>query len=152
MISRSRFGSIAVISTALLVLIAAGLTARHYLQAPSGTLLTSEPCELQNSPCIASGSGQQVLFAIDSPLSNHNDLQLRVELSGMEADSVAVSFDGVEMYMGYNRVVLTRGDDGGYHAKTPLPVCVTGAMAWRATVEVTHDAVQTRAAFLFTTP
>ncbi len=147
-----KIGTMLWVGVALLALAAAGLAARSYLQQPpAGAVLSSDACALPQQPCLAKGAGQQILFAIDSPLSSHSDLRLRVELSGLEANSVTVNFDGADMYMGYNRVLLTRGDDGIFRATTPLPVCVTGEMRWRATVLVTQKTTQTRADFLFTT-
>jgi hypothetical protein len=49
---------------------------------------------------------------------------------------VEVDFSGETMNMGYNRSELTSSGPGHYTGEASLPVCVSGTMAWVATVIV----------------
>jgi len=58
-------------------------------------------------------------------------------LTFLEPDKVEVDFAGTAMNMGFNRPQLKRLASGRYEGQTTLPVCVSGAMEWQATVIVT---------------
>lgn len=63
-------------------------------------------------------------------------LKLSVQVKGMEVSSVEVDFEGLEMYMGFNRPKLTAQGDGRFVGETRIPVCVRDAMEWEAKVLV----------------
>lgn len=95
-------------------------------------------CDLQQNPCEASLPGGGTLrFAISPrPIPMVAPLALEVALRGREASKVEVDFTGVSMNMGLNRPQLQAAGDGRYTGQGTLPVCVTGAMDWQATVLV----------------
>jgi hypothetical protein len=70
------------------------------------------------------------------PIPFLQTLRVEVTVSGVEARKVEVDFAGETMNMGYNRGELfaTRGNT--YAGEAALPVCVSGSMAWVATVIV----------------
>jgi hypothetical protein len=76
-------------------------------------------------------------------------LQLEVKLAGIEAAKVEVDFAGVDMNMGYNRPELAATGPGRYASEAMLPVCVTGKMAWQATVIVEAGRQRIAAPFRF---
>lgn len=93
-------------------------------------------CDLQQGPCAADlpGGGKVRLSITPRPIPMVAPLQVEVEVSGREADKVAVDFAGVDMNMGLNRPELTAQGSGRFTGQGSLPVCVTGSMDWRATV------------------
>ncbi len=82
------------------------------------------------------------------PIPLVKPLQVTVTLSGIDGDRVEVDFDGSEMKMGYNRPVL-ENSGGRFVGQTTLPVCITGAMKWTATVLVTAENRRIAAPFHF---
>ena len=61
-------------------------------------------------------------------------LTLSVEVKGLEVRSVEVDFEGMEMYMGFNRPRLKAEGNGRFLGETRIPVCVRDAMEWEAKV------------------
>ena len=108
--------------------------------APRATLELphAADCDLNRGPCsTALPSGGSIELAIEPrPVPVLEPLALRVRLRGVEADAVEVDFSGVGMNMGYNRPRLARAGPDEFTGSGTLPVCVTGAMAWDATVLV----------------
>lgn len=93
-------------------------------------------CDLQRGPCSAAlPNGGSLKFSISPrPIPLVSPLALEVDLAGVEADSVAVDFSGVDMDMGMNRPAMSPRGGGRYTGEGSLPVCVTGSMQWQATV------------------
>lgn len=95
-------------------------------------------CDLHRTPCGAAlPGGGSLLFSITPrPIPMVAPLQLEVAVSGLDATRVEVDFTGVNMNMGLNRPELKPLGDGRFGGQGSLPVCVTGAMDWQATVLV----------------
>ncbi|MCM8599184.1 MAG: hypothetical protein NFW04_11090 [Candidatus Accumulibacter sp.] len=96
-------------------------------------------CDIGRQACVATlPDGGQVEFSIEPrPIPVLKPLQLRATFRGTIASRVEVDFTGSDMRMGYNRPQLVRQDDGRQFAgQTSLPVCITGEMAWDATLLV----------------
>lgn len=55
-----------------------------------------------------------------------------IAVTGSSAQSARIDFQGVEMDMGFNQATLRREADGTLAGQAMLPVCVSGAMRWRA--------------------
>ncbi len=98
-------------------------------------------CDLRASPCVAEfPGGGSIRFSIEPrsiPLVE--TLQLAVEAQGLEMQAVEVDFSGVDMNMGFNRVLLSpgQGETAAIAAgQGILPVCVRNRMAWEAKVMV----------------
>ena len=96
-------------------------------------------CDLHKQACGATlPDGARLVLSIDPrPIPMVKPLNLEVKLSGMAPDKIEVDFAGVAMNMGYNRPQLAPAGAGRYTGSASLPVCITGSMAWQATVLVT---------------
>ena len=79
------------------------------------------------------------MIQVDLPGAELKSLQtfpVRVRLKGIQARQVTVDFQGVDMYMGYNRITLERQPDGIYTGAAELVACATGRMQWQAEVVI----------------
>lgn len=97
-----------------------------------------EDCRLDQQACAANlpGGGRLVIGIDPRPIPTTRPLRIEVAVSGLDTAGVEVDFAGVGMNMGYNRPRLEALGDGRYAGQATLPVCVTGTMAWRATVRI----------------
>jgi hypothetical protein len=119
--------------------------------------LTVEPaaaCDLHKQACHADipGGGRIELSLTPHPIPVVKPLQVSATLSGITADSVEIDFAGVDMNMGLNRKTLVAAGDGRYTAEAMIPVCMTGRMAWRATLVVETGRQRIAVPFLFEAP
>jgi hypothetical protein len=113
---------------------------------------TVEPgCDLHKRACTATlpDGGRIELSIAPRPIPMVTPLQLEVKLAGIEAAKVEVDFAGVDMNMGYNRPELAATGPGRFASEAMLPVCVTGKMAWQATVIVEAGRQRIAAPFRF---
>ncbi len=116
---------------------------------------TVEPgCDLHKRACAATvaGGGRIELSIAPRPIPMVMPLQVEVKTSGLEAAKVEVDFAGVDMNMGYNRPELAPVNGAGpgrFASEAMLPVCVTGKMAWQATVIVESGRQRIAAPFRF---
>ncbi|MDP2795800.1 MAG: hypothetical protein Q8O25_17225 [Sulfurisoma sp.] len=113
---------------------------------------TVEPgCDLHKRACAARlpDGGRIELSIVPRPIPTIAPLQVEVKTSGMEAGKVEIDFAGVDMNMGYNRPELAAAGPGVFRAEALLPVCVTGKMAWAATVIVETGRNRIAAPFRF---
>jgi len=100
---------------------------------------TMEPgCDLHRRACVARlpDGGRIELSITPRPIPMLEALQVEVKITGLDADKVEVDLAGVDMNMGFNRPELTATGAGVFRGEAALPVCVTGKMAWAATVIV----------------
>jgi hypothetical protein len=97
-----------------------------------------EDCRLDQQACAADlpGGGRLVISIDPRPIPTTQPLRIEVAVSGLEPAGVEVDFSGVGMNMGYNRPRLEALGAGRYAGQATLPVCVTGTMAWHATVRI----------------
>ncbi len=109
------------------------------LQPKSDVAIPMSTCNLNLQSCAANlPGGGSIEFSIEPrPIPVVRPLALRVAFKGIEPEKVEVDFAGTAMNMGFNRPQLKRAASGGYEGQTTLPVCVSGAMEWQATVIVT---------------
>lgn len=123
-------------------LVAIGVLGHHYsplLLPPQDLSAAPDPgCDLHRWACPAPlpGGGRIELSITPRPIPYLHTLRVEVTVQGVEARKVEVDFAGETMNMGFNRVALTAAADGRQHGEAALPVCVSGAMAWVATVIV----------------
>jgi len=123
----------------LALVVVLGYKLSPLLLPPSDVAAEPGPgCDLHAGSCQASlPGGGTVTFAISPrPIPMVAPLQLEVSVTGKEAGKVEVDFAGVDMNMGLNRPQLEALGGGRYRGQGTLPVCVSGAMDWRATVLV----------------
>jgi hypothetical protein len=93
-------------------------------------------CDLRQGPCVSPmpGSGA-ISFGIEPlTLPAAQPLRLGVVAEGVAAEEVAVDFSGVDMNMGFNRVLLQQVQPGRFEGRGMLPVCVRNRMTWEARV------------------
>ncbi len=93
-------------------------------------------CNLQRQACaVKLPSGGSVELAMATrPIPMVKPFEVQVTASGFAPGRVEVDFAGIEMNMGLNRPELAAGGDGRFVGQVTLPVCITGAMDWQATV------------------
>ena len=93
-------------------------------------------CNLQRQACaVKLPSGGSVELAMATrPIPMVKPFEVQVTASGFAPGRVEVDFAGIEMNMGLNRPELATRGDGRFAGQVTLPVCITGAMDWQATV------------------
>lgn len=108
-------------------------------------------CDLHAGSCGAAlpGGGRLSFSLAPRPIPVTAPLEVRVDIEGAAAETVAVDFAGVSMNMGFNRPALTRTGPGRFTGQATLPVCVTGRMTWQATVLVEADRTRIAVPFRF---
>lgn len=93
-------------------------------------------CNLQRQACaVKLSSGGSVELSMGTrPIPMVKPFEVRVMASGIAPGRVEVDFAGIDMNMGLNRPELAARGDGRFAGQVTLPVCITGAMDWQATV------------------
>lgn len=126
--------------TILVVLLGIGVAGYWYspLLLPKADIAaTPMPgCNLNETPCSAQlPDGARIELSLEPrPIPLVQPLRLAVRSEGLAADKVEIDFAGINMNMGYLRPQLNALGNNRFEGETALPVCVTGAMAWQATV------------------
>ena len=112
--------------------------------------LPAVSCNPGIRPCFSTlPDGARLDFSIKPhPVPPLQSLDLSVEITALKVDKVEIDFDGTQMRMGYNRPLLA-GSNGRFTGQAILPVCVTGAMEWVATVLITAGDRRIAVPFLF---
>lgn len=141
---------------ALALAIAAAVGAKLWLGAEPGTTVNAPldtACNLQAGPCASTipGGGRIELSLAPRPIPLLRPLSIEVKVESLDARAVEVDFAGVDMNMGFNRPKLKSQGNGRYAGEATLPVCITGRMAWQASVMVTTDKLKAVAPFRFIT-
>lgn len=105
-------------------------------QSLQSQVLVHVNCDVNQGPCkvILPNGGYLVMTIAPHPIPVLKPLSIEVELDGYEAQSMQVDFSGVDMDMGFNRVKLLPSAPGRFSGQASLPVCITGAMHWRASL------------------
>ena len=93
-------------------------------------------CNLQRQTCAVTlpSGGRVELSMAPRPIPMVRPFEVQVTTSGFAPGRVEVDFAGIEMNMGLNRPELAARGDGRFVGQVTLPVCITGAMDWQATV------------------
>lgn len=125
--------------------------------APAQAELTIAPlpgCDLNTRACAAElpGGGHLELSITPRPIPVVKPLQVQVRLTAMLADRIEIDFSGVSMDMGRHRQILVADGLGGFSGQAMLPVCVTGRMAWQATLVVSSAGRRIAVPFVFDAP
>ena len=126
---------------ALALAVATAVGAKLWLAKGADSMLTApldSRCDLHAGSCASRipGGGRIELLVAPRPIPLLRPINLTVKIDGLDARKVEVDFAGESMNMGFNRHQLQRQGDGSYTGNTVLPVCVTGRMAWLASVIV----------------
>lgn len=129
--------TVVVMALILALLIVLGWRGPSLLQPTAGNEAQVDgDCDLHRGACEAYWpDGTQLTFQITPrPIRMQQRLQLQADVEGPSPpDRVQVDFQGVEMYMGYNRPELEQRGDR-WESLGILPLCVTDRMTWEATV------------------
>lgn len=100
------------------------------------------------------GEAARISLELPDPVPLAKAFPITVHLANITAKRVRVDFAGVSMNMGLNRNELTAQGDadlGRYQGQITLPVCITGAMDWQATVLVDTEHERVAAPWQLTT-
>lgn len=152
----SRFSNSWMVNLAMIgALIGAAFVGRHYspllLPKADATGVVEPGCDLQKRACPATlpDGGYLELSITPRPIAFLQTLRVEVAVTGIRPGKVEVDFAGAGMNMGYNRSELAAAGNGRYAGATSLPVCVSGTMAWIATVLVETDRQRVAVAYRF---
>jgi len=106
-------------------------------------------CDIKAGPCIGRQDDLAVQFSVNGDvIGSHQPLQFNVEVEGLRPDGVRIDFEGVEMFMGLNRLVLDENSAGGFSGTRELPGHAY-PMTWRARVLLEKDGALIEAGFEF---
>lgn len=100
-------------------------------------------CETRAGPLLAS-------LKLLPPVTSLQPFDMHLQIDGVKARLVVMTFTMVDMDMGLNRFVLRQGEDGDWHGQAVLPVCSAGRKDWLATLSVRTDEGDYRLIFPFT--
>jgi len=146
---------IAAIAVLVLTIVTAVGVRLWLVSEPSATATAplDTACDLQAGLCTSTipGGGRIQLGIAPHPIPLLRPIKLVVTVEGLDARMVEVDFVGVEMNMGYNRYTLKAQGNGQYSSEATLPVCISGRMAWQASVIVTTRKIKAVAPFRFIT-
>jgi len=130
---------------------------------PLSTQITPPPCDLNRSACllpiitpVASEAPWTFSIAprpipVSAPLSFTLIPPERV-LATNKPEAVWVDLTGDSMDMGLIRVTLEQQPNGQWIGTGSIPVCVTGAMRWRARLHIALSQTNLQADWVFTAP
>lgn len=146
----------------LLALLMLGLLASFWLGArliqqslSTATGALPVACDLQQGACRFELDGiPMTLEATPRPLRSLLPFELRLTLEqpgAMPLTGVSAELQGVDMYMGQNRLVLnTEPDNNGlWRGRSELAICTTGEMRWSLILTLETATEQKQARFEF---
>lgn len=110
------------------------------------TWYSAASCQLPQDTCFTDLKNQQqltfqLLTELPKPLEV---LPIKVELKGfseteLENLQLEIDLQGRDMYMGYNRTLMTYQGDGVFTANPILSICTEDIMVWRASVLINNS-------------
>lgn len=117
------------------------------------TVQPDPACNLHKQACTVSlpDGGSLELTMGTRPIPLVKPFSVQVAASGLTPTRIEVDFAGIDMNMGFNRPLLEKRGDGIFSGETTLPVCITGGMAWQATVLVEMGSQRIAVPFRFST-
>lgn len=139
--------------TLLIAIVAIGYLFAPNLIPRSDVNLPLSACDPGRAPCkVALPSGGEIeLRFTPQPVPLVKPFQVELRAKDLQIRQVDVDFNAIGMDMGYNRPRLKPDGHGLYAATTSLPVCVTGAMEWQATVMIETLTTRIAVPFRFST-
>ena len=149
--NKSHLVNLAMMAALLATAIAGYLFSPLLLPKADVTGVVEPGCDLQQRACPATlpQGGRLELSVTPRPIPFLRPLRVDVSITGVEARKVEVDFAGATMNMGYNRTELAATSPGRHSGETSLPVCVSGSMAWVATVMIETDRQRIAVPFRF---
>ena len=117
------------------------------------TVQPDPACNLQRQSCVvALPSGGVIELRMGTqPIPMVKPFEGQRVANGISPSRVDIDFAGIDMNMGYNRPELTRRGDGRFVGEATLPACITGQMAWQATVLLETGSERVAIPFRFST-
>lgn len=142
-----------VIVVVLVALGIAGYQLAPLLTPRADVTLPLSTCDLNRSPCLIElPDGARVELTISPrPIPVLKPLKIQAVVNKGKVRKMEVDFAGVDMKMGLNRPQLADRGNGRFEGEANLPVCVTGGMAWEATVIIEAVGTVVSAPFRFVT-
>ena len=118
--------------------------------APDIRRLPISTCDPSQDACtVVLPGGGKLEFAIEPrPIKALVPLRLKTATSGLDVEGIEVDFNGTDMDMGRNRIVLAK-DGQGFSGQAMLPICVTGTMSWTAIVLLASGSTRLAVPFHF---
>lgn len=96
-------------------------------------------CDPDRGVCAKKIGSREIVFRIDpGPVRAMEELvfSLRVSPDVSAPGGISLDLSMPGMYMGKNRVLLTRSPDGTYRGKGVIPRCRSGRKLWRAAADI----------------
>jgi len=145
-----------VLSAALITILIAAAYYKTELTRKNNLIVRAEPdksCDLQKSACsLTIPDGGTVLLDIEPrPIPLVQGLKIKVQTSSIDAEKIAIKFNGTSMNMGPNNITLLARGSGVFTGQGMLPVCIRNSMEWQADVYVQTDEGIIIAPFIFVT-
>lgn len=106
--------------------------------------------ELQH--CVHHSATSDLTLSIDKPIQSMTPMTITLN-SSKPFDNARITFAGTDMYMGINQFSFTALDDQNktWSTLAEIPLCVTGIMQWKASIEIQREDKYERFWFNFTT-
>ena len=122
----------------LLVVVAGGFLLVGYLaqrldwlEPASQAVVVESSCDLRQQACDLDLHGQHLQFIVEPRnFQALTPLTLTLHAPSPSVTAASVEFEGLNMDMGYNRVLLQAGADGHFNATAMLPACTLERMQW----------------------
>jgi hypothetical protein len=96
-------------------------------------------CDPDRDVCAKKIGNREIVFAITPrPVKAMEELvfSLRVNPDVSAPGGIVIDLSMPGMYMGENRVLLTRSPDGTYRGKGVIPKCRSGRKLWKAAADI----------------
>ena len=109
------------------------------LKSSEPILLISEAnCFLQERTCIASHQQVQITLALSpQPVPLMKPVQVSMQVHGLNhLEAIELKIEGVNMYMGFQNVQLTKQSDNEWQGSFTLPICSESEMHWQVTANL----------------
>lgn len=121
---------------------------------PTWALNSPLNCDLHHHDCHIQQDDLQVSLSIHpQPIPIAKSLQVHSRIQGLDIVKVQLDINGVNMYMGYNRVTLNSDNGIDWHGKSILSFCTIDQMQWQLTLLIDlADGTQVQAPFPLVTP
>ncbi len=115
--------------------------------------LVDDSCKLNKTSCqsIIPTAGKVNFSILPKPIPLVSEISLNIETNIKNIKQVLIDFQGVDMKMGPNKVILKQQSQGEYAGKGMLPVCIRYSMNWKASVYIETDEGLFMAPYIFET-
>ncbi|MEH6443086.1 MAG: hypothetical protein V7784_04230 [Oceanospirillaceae bacterium] len=110
------------------------------LNQSSSKALGNISCDFNNQACLFQEKGNKVHFTIaNKTMQSFEPLTFNLEFVGYSPETVAIDFQGIEMFMGANLLNLEKSSDNTFTGTHTLAGHAGMSMTWRAIVKFTQS-------------